>query len=342
MDIARHVKECHVTHAARFQTSSMTWRAIYVSPYQLVYYLDLPAILPPGIFVSSADVVLQLGAMPTLSAGERERAAGGILALGHASAIEIGTGHGVFACEAGALAAMIQARMELASGAAESAAVETAESEAEAPAAAGAAAPTAAGEAAAAAAAGEAAGSSMPSTSAPVMPAARALSVKAATFAKAAAARAATVATATTPKISSNTLVAAAITPTTSSNTLTPTIPLSVAAAAATAAASATAAAELTPSACIECLRCLQKPTEAVMRAAGAVMSPPLEDGIRGSSGGEWVLTDSAFHIGNRTCAKLVRLAAAHWEELAGIEVDAYGRGSHSSTIQLNLSRLSH
>ena len=31
---------------------------------QLVYYLELPGILPPGIFVSSADVVLQFSAIP--------------------------------------------------------------------------------------------------------------------------------------------------------------------------------------------------------------------------------------------------------------------------------------
>jgi hypothetical protein len=36
---------------------------------QLVYLLDLPAILPPGVFVSSADVVLQFGAIPRLSRG---------------------------------------------------------------------------------------------------------------------------------------------------------------------------------------------------------------------------------------------------------------------------------
>ena len=47
--------------------------------------------------------------------------------------------------------------------------------------------------------------------------------------------------------------------------------------------------------------------------------------GIQGGGGGEWVLTDSAFHIGYRACGALVRLAAAHPAELAGVEVDAYG-----------------
>ena len=230
---------------------------------QLVYFLDLPGTLPPGIFVSSADVVLQLGAVPRLSGEERAKAATGLLALGHVSTIETGTRHGVFACDGAQLAALIRRQC---------AAAAAAPAVAKAP---GVAATEEAG------AAGSAAGGKAGRMAAMFLGAA----------------------------------VSA----------------LGTSAAAASAAAAATPVQPVV----VECRRCLQKPTEADMRTAAAVMAPPEAMGVEGGGGGEWVLTDSAFHIGYRACDALVRLAAAHPEELAGVEVCAYGDmmvWSHAST----------
>ena len=107
------------------------------------------------------------------------------------------------------------------------------------------------------------------------------------------------------------------------------------------AAAASSPAAPVT----LECRRCLQKPSESDMRAAAAVMAPPAAMGVKGGGGGEWVLTDSAFHIGYMACDALVRLAAAHPEELRGVEVCAYGDmmqplGTHADAAYL--SRTDH
>ena len=75
----------------------------------------------------------------------------------------------------------------------------------------------------------------------------------------------------------------------------------------------------------IECVRCLQKPSDAEMRAADAVLPTPAGMGLPGGGGGEWVLTDSAYHLGWRACDALVKLAASHPEALAGVEICAYG-----------------
>ena len=79
------------------------------------------------------------------------------------------------------------------------------------------------------------------------------------------------------------------------------------------------------PSGTLECLRCLQKPSEAAQRDAGAVMPSPAAMGLPGGGGAEWVLTDSAFHVGWRACDALVRVAAAEPRTFAGVEVCAYG-----------------
>ena len=63
---------------------------------QLVYLQELPASTPPGIFISAADVVLQMPALASLDEATMERASHGILALGHASTVAIGRSHGVF------------------------------------------------------------------------------------------------------------------------------------------------------------------------------------------------------------------------------------------------------
>ena len=77
----------------------------------------------------------------------------------------------------------------------------------------------------------------------------------------------------------------------------------------------------------LECVRCLQKPDASAMRRAGAVLPPPRElvTSTTGGTRGEWVLTDSAFHVGGGACDALVRLAAANPGAFAGVEVCAYG-----------------
>lgn len=65
--------------------------------------------------------------------------------------------------------------------------------------------------------------------------------------------------------------------------------------------------------------RCLQKPSTEAMREAGAVLL-----GYETESD-EWVLTDSAFHIGVEACEALIALAKTKGDVLAECEVDAYG-----------------
>ena len=65
--------------------------------------------------------------------------------------------------------------------------------------------------------------------------------------------------------------------------------------------------------------RCLQKPSVEAMQEAGAVMFGYETDSD------EWVLTDSAFHIGVEACEALITLAKTKGDILAGCEVDAYG-----------------
>ena len=226
---------------------------------QLVNFVDLVTQLPPGVFVSSADVALQFGDTPALSDETREKASWGILALGHVGDLKTGEQHGVFACD----------RESLRAFAAEATAAEE-EKEKEKDAAA------------------DAAPAAVPPPVAPVVPVVteRAASVKAATFAKAAAARAAAAAA-----------EGVAIEE--------PRGPRKVAA--------------------LECVRCLQKPSSSTMHASGAVMPSPSSMGFRGGGGPEWVLTDSAFHIGYRACDALVRCAASNPGVFAGVEVCAYG-----------------
>ena len=77
---------------------------------QLACLVHLPANLPPGIFVSSADVVLQLAdPPPALDAVTKARCAEGILALGHANPLDVAAHHGVFACDRKALEALVNA-----------------------------------------------------------------------------------------------------------------------------------------------------------------------------------------------------------------------------------------
>ena len=76
------------------------------------------------------------------------------------------------------------------------------------------------------------------------------------------------------------------------------------------------------------------------MRGAAAVMLSPAAMGVKTGSGPEWVLTDSAFHIGHVACDALVRLGAAQPEELRGVEICAYGDmmqplGTHADTSYL-------
>lgn len=212
---------------------------------QLVYYVDLPAMLPPGIFVSSADVILQFGSFPTLSEDERERAAGGLLALGHASTVQTGTEHGVFACDETALKALISRHIESSQS------------------------PT----------------STSAATHATQQPGSQ--------FAGEVAMRRGTDAATSTASPSGDEVEASVPAPFSAGPVV------------------------------LDCCRCLQKPSEAAMREAGAVMmtSPP---NVR-TAGVEWVLTDSAFHIGHRACDALIRLASAHLNDLTGVELCAYG-----------------
>ena len=167
---------------------------------QLVSFQELPSRLPNGVFVSSADVAVQFGSLPRLGPDTVARAAEGILALAHASSVEVGTGHGVFVCDREQLDARVR----------------------------GAASSDAASE-------GDA------------------------------------------------------------------------------------------PDAAVACRRCLQKPSVSAMRAAGAVLPGPALLGHAGGSAGEWVLTDSAFHVGAEACLALVAVAAARPRAFAGVEVCAYG-----------------
>ena len=68
---------------------------------QLVAFTDLAKILPPGVFVSSADVAVQFGKLPALDNDDRAQCHDGVLALAHASCLDTGTGHGVFVCDRG-------------------------------------------------------------------------------------------------------------------------------------------------------------------------------------------------------------------------------------------------
>ena len=178
---------------------------------QLVYLQELPASLPPGVFISAADVVLQMPALAPLDETTAERASHGILALGHASTVATGRSHGVFVCDRHELVELIRRSADD-----ESRDKENAE------------------------------------------------------------------------PIDKNQ----------------------------TAARYAGV---------IECVRCLQKPSDAEMRAANAVLPTPAGMGLPGGGGGEWVLTDSAYHLGWRMCDALVKLAASHPEALGGVEICAYG-----------------
>ena len=156
---------------------------------QLVYLQDLPAALPPGVFVSGPPTSSsRWPASPPSTNAFANAVADGILALGHASPIEIGVGHGVFACDRTELTEFVRRH--------------------------------------AAADANDANDASLRSGT-------------------------------------------------------------------------------------LACLRCLQKPSEAAQRDAGAVMPSPAAMGLPGGGGAEWVLTDSAFHVGWRACDALVRVAAA-------------------------------
>ena len=177
---------------------------------QLVSFQELPSRLPNGIFISSADVAVQFGALPRLGPDAIARAREGILALAHASSVEVGTGHGVFVCEREQLDARVRAAVAVV-GDADADAGDASEQN----------------------------------------------------------------------------------------------------------AADSFAA--------VACRRCLQKPSVAAMRAAGAVLPGPRLAGYGGGSAGEWVLTDSAFHVGADACSALVAVAAAHPRAFAGVEVCAYG-----------------
>ena len=181
---------------------------------QLVYLQELPASTPPGIFISAADVVLQMPALASLDEATMERASHGILALGHASTVAIGKSHGVFVCDRHELVELIRAT------------------------------------------AGDGKENENNANAAPVRDENRAVR---------------------------------------------------------------------TGAGVIECARCLQKPSDAAMRAANAVLPTPAGMGLPNGGGGEWVLTDSAFHLGWRMCDALVNLAATNPEALAGVEICAYG-----------------
>ena len=161
---------------------------------QLVSFQELPSRLPSGIFVSSADVAVQFGALPRLGPAAIARAEQGILALAHASSVEVGTGHGVFVCDREQLDACVRSAV-------------------------------------AGADAGDAA---------------------------------------------------------------------------------------------VACRRCLQNPPSRRC-AAPAPRFPGRDSGYAEGSAGEWVLTDSAFHVGAEACLALVAVAAAHPRAFAGVEVCAYG-----------------
>ena len=170
---------------------------------QLVSFQELPSRLPNGVFVSSADVAVQFGALPRLSSDAIARAAEGILALAHASSVEVGTGHGVLVCDREKLDACVRGGVAGTEG---------------------------------------------------------------------------------------------------------------------NAAFDGNA-----PDAAVACRRCLQKPSVSAMRAAGAVLPGPRRLGHAEGSADEWVLTDSAFHVGAEACSALVNVAAAHPRTFAGVEVCAYG-----------------
>ena len=183
---------------------------------QLVYLQELPASLPPGVFISAADVVLQMPALAPLDETTADRASHGILALGHASTVAIGRSHGVFVCDRHELVELIRRGADDESRGKENRAEPTDKNQIE-------------------------------------------------------------------------------------------------------------TAARHRHAGVIECVRCLQKPSDAEMRAANAVLPTPAGMGLPGGGGGEWVLTDSAYHLGWRMCDALVKLAASHPEALAGVEICAYG-----------------
>ena len=183
---------------------------------QLVYLQELPASLPPGVFISAADVVLQMPALAPLDETTADRASHGILALGHASTVAIGRSHGVFVCDRHELVELIRCSADDESRGKENRAEPMDKNQIE-------------------------------------------------------------------------------------------------------------TAARHRHAGVIECVRCLQKPSDAEMRAANAVLPTPAGMGLPGGGGGEWVLTDSAYHLGWRMCDALVKLAASHPEALAGVEICAYG-----------------
>ena len=183
---------------------------------QLVYLQELPASLPPGVFISAADVVLQMPALAPLDETTAERASHGILALAHASTVATGRSHGVFVCDRHELVELIRQSADDESRGKENRAEPMDKNQTETP-------------------------------------------------------------------------------------------------------------ARHSTAGVIECVRCLQKPSDAEMRAANAVLPTPAGMGLPGGGGGEWVLTDSAYHLGWRACDALVKLAASHPEALAGVEICAYG-----------------
>ena len=158
-------------------------------------FQELPSRLPSGIFVSSADVAVQFGALPRLGPAAIARAEQGILALAHASSVEVGTGHGVFVCDREQLDACVRS---------------------------------------------------------------------------------------------------------------------------AVAGADAGDAPSRAGGAC-------KNPPSRRCAAAGAALPGPRLSGYAEGSAGEWVLTDSAFHVGAEACLALVAVAAAHPRAFAGVEVCAYG-----------------
>ena len=183
---------------------------------QLLSFQELPKKLPPGVFISSADIAVQFGKLPRLdfSTDEFKSCERGILALGHASSVEIGTGHGVFVCD----------REELN------------------------------------------------------------------TFAKSSGGG------------DGNNGVVGKSTDDGTQQTNTKK-PVSV----------------------LTARRCLQKPSKSLMRSSGAVLPSPRAMGHTGGSSDEWVLTDSAFHIGAGACQALTKVAAENPAVFSGVEICAYG-----------------
>ena len=184
---------------------------------QLVAFTDLAKILPPGVFVSSADVAVQFGKLPALDNDDRAQCHDGVLALAHASCLDTGTGHGVFVCDRGEVGNLVSNTFSgsafMASGAGGATITEKTEQE----------------------------------------------SVK------------------------------------------------------------------KKPPSALRVKRCLQKPPVSLMRASGAVLASPVATGHTCGSSDEWVLTDSAFHIGAGACAALTRVAATNPGVFAGVEICAYG-----------------